>query len=357
MRAGSDGIGVEASVEKCSRREYTLRRWERPCRSPSGRENAATSMLNYTLRRLGLSIVIVAVAMSILFLMIHLVPGDPVSIALGPRATPEMREAYRVRMGLDQPIHVQYVVFFSNAIRGDLGEDVFSQRAVTRIISEQLPHTVALVTAAIAWSALLGTVLGCFSAVHRNSFFDKFTGVVTVGAIAVPSFVVSLYSLLIFAVMLRVLPAIGAGEPGDLLDQAEHLILPSFALGLGWVGYIARLVRASMLEVMGENYIRSARSYGLLERTVTYSYALKVAILPTVTLLGVGIGNLLSGALFAEIVFARPGIGKLIYDMVITRNYPVVQGAVLVTTGLFVLCAMIADLVNATLDPRVRSSL
>ena len=177
------------------------------------------------------------------------------------------------------------------------------------------------------------------------------------GAIAVPSFVVSLYSLLIFAVMLKVLPAIGAGEPGDLLDQAEHLILPSFALGLGWVGYIARLVRASMLEVMGENYIRSARSYGLLERTVIYSYALKVAILPTVTLLGVGIGNLLSGALFAEIVFARPGIGKLIYDMVITRNYPVVQGAVLVTTALFVLCAMIADLVNASLDPRVRASL
>ncbi len=314
-------------------------------------------MLNYTLRRLGLSIVIVSVAMSILFLMIHLVPGDPVTIALGPRATPEMREAYRARMGLDQPIHIQYVVFFANALRGDLGQDVFSQRAVTRIISEQLPHTAALVAAAIGWSALLGIVLGCFSAVHRNSFFDKFTGVITVGAIAVPSFVVSLYSLLIFAVMLKVLPAIGAGEPGDLVDQAQHLILPSFALGLGWVGYIARLVRASMLEVMGENYIRSARSYGLLERTVIYSYALKVAILPTVTLLGVGIGNLLSGALFAEIVFARPGIGKLIYDMVITRNYPVVQGAVLVTTALFVLCAMIADLVNASLDPRVRASL
>ena len=139
-------------------------------------------MLNYTLRRFG------AVgrdrrgrAMSILFLMIHLVPGDPVTIALGPRATPEMREAYRARMGLDKPIHVQYVVFFANALRGDLGEDVFSQRAVTRIISEQLPHTAALVSAAIGWSALLGIVLGCFSAVHRNSFFDKFTGVITVG--------------------------------------------------------------------------------------------------------------------------------------------------------------------------------
>ena len=314
-------------------------------------------MWNYALRRLALAVVITAVAMSILFLMIHLVPGDPVTIALGPRATDEMRASYRARMGLDKPIHLQYVVFFANVARGDLGEDVFSHREVTQIISEQLPHTVVLVAVAIGWSAVLGIILGCFSAVHRNSFFDKFTGVITVGAIAVPSFVVSLYSLLIFAVMLKVLPAIGAGEPGDTLDQAEHLILPGFALGLGWVGYIARLVRASMLEVMSENYIRSARSYGLLERTLIYSYALKIAILPTVTLLGVGIGNLLSGALFAEIVFARPGIGKLIYDMVISRNFPVVQGAVLVTTVLFVLCAMAADLVNASLDPRVRASL
>ena len=314
-------------------------------------------MWHYTLRRLGLAVIIVAAAMSILFLMIHLVPGDPITIALGPRATPEMREAYRARMGLDKPIYVQYAIFFVNAARGDLGEDVFSRRAVTLIIAQNLPHTAVLVIAAIGWSALLGITLGCFSAVHRNSFIDKFTGVITVGAIAVPSFVVSLYSLLIFAVLLRVLPAIGAGEPGDPVDQAKHLILPSFALGLGWVGYIARLVRASMLEVMGENYIRSVRSYGLRERTIIYGYALKVAILPTVTLLGVGVGNLLSGALFAEIVFARPGIGKLIYDMVVSRNYPVVQGAVLTTTVLFVLCAMIADLINASLDPRVRASL
>ena len=314
-------------------------------------------MLIYALRRCGLAVLIVGVAMSILFLMIYLVPGDPVTIALGPRATPEMRESYRARMGLDKPIHIQYVRFVSKAVQGDLGEDVFSRRAVTQIISEQLPHTAALVVVAIGWSALLGITLGCFSAVHRNSFIDKFTGVITVGAIAVPSFVVSLYALLIFAVMLRVLPAIGAGEPGDLVDQAEHLILPGFALGLGWVGYIARLVRASMLEVMGENYIRAARAFGLLDRTIVYRYALKVAILPTVTLLGVGIGNLLSGALFAEIVFARPGIGKLIYDMVITRNYPVVQGAVLVTTALFVVSALMSDLVNASLDPRVRASL
>jgi peptide/nickel transport system permease protein len=141
------------------------------------------------------------------------------------------------------------------------------------------------------------------------------------------------------------------------MDQIHHLILPAFAVGLGWVGYLARLVRASMLEVMGENYIRAARSFGLSQRTVIYRYALKVAILPTITLIGIGFGNLLAGAVYAEIIFARPGIGKLIYDMVMSRNFPVIQGAVLITTALYVLITLFADLMVAWMDPRVRESL
>jgi peptide/nickel transport system permease protein len=311
----------------------------------------------YAVRRLGLALVIVICAMAVLFGMIHLVPGDPITIALGPRATEAMRQAYLAKMRLDQPVYVQFLAFAGGVLRGDLGADVFSNRSVTTIILEQLPYTLALAGAGLGWAVLLGIPLGCYSAVQRNSWFDKLSGVITVGAIAVPSFVVALYTLLLFAVWLRWLPAIGAGEPGDLADQLRHLILPAFAIGLGWVGYIARLVRAAMLEVMGEPFIRTARAFGLPERMITYRYALKIAILPTVTLLGVGIGNLLSGAVFAEIVFARPGIGKLIYDMALTRNYPVVQGAVLVTTILFVLCALLADLLNAWLDPRVRASL
>ncbi len=314
-------------------------------------------MTLYAVRRLGLALVIVICAMAALFGMIHLVPGDPITIALGPRATEAMRQAYLAKMRLDQPVYVQFLAFAGGVLRGDLGADVFSNRSVTTIILEQLPYTLALAGAGLGWAVLLGIPLGCYSAVQRNSWFDKLSGVITVGAIAVPSFVVALYTLLLFAVWLRWLPAIGAGEPGDLADQLRHLILPAFAIGLGWVGYIARLVRASMLEVMGEPFIRTARAFGLPERMITYRYALKIAILPTVTLLGVGIGNLLSGAVFAEIVFARPGIGKLIYDMALTRNYPVVQGAVLVTTILFVLCALLADLLNAWLDPRVRASL
>jgi peptide/nickel transport system permease protein len=311
----------------------------------------------YALRRVGLALVIVLCAMAVLFGMIHLVPGDPITIALGPRATEAMRQAYLAKMRLDQPVYLQFLAFAGGVLRGDLGADVFSNRSVATIVLEQLPHTLALAGAGLGWAVLLGIPLGCYSAIRRNSLFDKVSGVITVGAIAVPSFVVALYALLVFAVWLRWLPAIGAGEQGDLGDQLLHLILPAFAIGLGWVGYLARLVRASMLEVLGENHIRTARAFGLPEHMIVYRYALKIAILPTVTLLGVGIGNLLSGAVFAEIVFARPGIGKLIYDMAITRNYPVVQGAVLVTTALFVLSALLADLLNAWLDPRVRAGL
>jgi peptide/nickel transport system permease protein len=295
--------------------------------------------------------------MLMLLSAIHMVPGDPAGIALGPRATPEMREAFKVKMGLDQPFVIQYVRFLGNVVTGDLGSDVWSNRPVSRIIAEQLPHTLALTFLGLGWSVLIGIPMGCFSAVKRNSLLDKLTGVLSVGVIAIPSFVVGLYALLLFAVELRWLPAIGAGEPGQPWDQFRHLILPSLAVGLGWVGYLARLVRASMLEIMGENHVRMARAYGLPKRRITYIYALKLAILPTVALLGVGIGALLSGAVFAEIIFARPGIGKMVYDAVQTRNYPIVMGGVLVTTVLFALATLVADLITATLDPRVRQSL
>jgi peptide/nickel transport system permease protein len=259
-------------------------------------------------------------------------------------------------MGLDKPLIVQLGRFYTDVAHGDLGVDPFSNRRVSDIVLEQLPYTLVLVLAAIGGASLLGIPLGCFSAVRRNSLLDRLTGILSVAFIAIPSFVVALYLLLWFAVKWRWFPAIGAGASGDYADQARHLVLPAIALGLGWVGYIARLVRASMLEVMEENHIRTARAFGLPERTIIVHYALRIAILPTVTILGLGIGSMLSGALFAEIVFSRPGIGRLLYEAVISRNYPVVMGSVLVTTGFFVLCTLVSDIVNALLDPRLRES-
>ncbi len=313
-------------------------------------------MLNYAVKRLGLAVAIVSLAMFLLFCMIYLVPGDPASVALGPRATDAMKEALRIKMGLDQPIWVQFWHFFTGAWTGDLGEEVLSGRPVLDVVLEQLPFTLVLIAGGISWSVALGIPLGCWAAINRGSFADRLVGVLSVAVIAVPSFVIAIYALLIFAVTLQWLPAIGAGEPGDPGDQLVHLILPSLAVGLGWVGYIARMVRASMLEVLEASHIRTARAFGLPENMITYRYALTIAILPTITLLGVGIGQMLSSAVFAEIVFARPGVGKLVYDAILTRNFPVVTGAVLVTTVIFVLLNLVADLIVGALDPRVRSS-
>lgn len=313
-------------------------------------------MLVYFFKRLGLAAIIVSVAMFLLFCMIYLIPGDPASVALGPRATEEMRAALREAMGLNQPVPVQFWNFYSSAWMGDLGNEVLSGRPVLTVVLEQLPFTLALIAGGIIWSVALGIPLGCWAAINRGSWADRIVGILSVAVIAVPSFVIAIYALLIFAVQLRWLPAIGAGEPGDLGDQLVHLVLPSLAVGLGWVGYIARMVRASMLEVLEASHIRTARAFGLPDRMITYRYALSIAILPTVTLLGVGIGQMLSSAVFAEIVFARPGVGKLVYDAILTRNFPVVTGTVLVTTVLFVLLNLLADLIIGALDPRVRSS-
>jgi len=311
-------------------------------------------MLLYLLKRICLSVVIVVISVSMLFAMIHLAPGDPVNIILGPRATPALVEELRSQMGLDKPFILQLVTFLGKVAAGDLGKDVFSNRNVTRIVLEQLPYTIVLVLTAIGAAAFFGIPLGCFAAVYRNSLLDKIMGVLSVGVIAIPAFVVAIYALLIFAVNLQWLPAIGAGKQGDFISHLKHLILPAIAIGMGWIGYIARLVRASMLEVLGENHIRTARAFGLTEPVIILHYALRVAILPTIALLGVAIGYMLSSAVFAEIIFARPGIGKLIYDSVTTRNYPIVMGSVLATTILFVLSTTASDILSAILDPRVR---
>ena len=313
-------------------------------------------MLKFVTQRSLLALLILMLAVTLLFAMIHMMPGDPASVILGPKASPELKAELNQRMGLDQPILVQLGRFYADLARGDLGVDVFTDRAVSDIVFEQLPYTLALVLAAIGGATLLGIPLGCFSAIKRNSFLDRLTAVMSVAFIAIPSFVVALYLLLWLSVKWRWFPAMGAGASGDIADQARHLVLPATALGIGWVGYIARLVRATMLEVMEENHIRTARAFGLHERTIIVHYALRIAILPTVTILGLGIGTMLSGALFAEIVFSRPGIGKLLHEAVMTRNYPVVMGSVLVTTAFFVLSTLVSDIINAALDPRLREN-
>lgn len=311
-------------------------------------------MLAYAVKRIGLGLLILVLVMVAMYAAVFLVPGDPASVALGPRATPELKKLLIERMGLDQPVWRQIIEFFRNALTGNLGYDVWSNRPVSTLVMEALPNTLILGLASLAAALLVGVPLGCLSVMRRGTLADAVIGVLSVGVIAVPSFVVAIYSLLIFAVTLRWLPAIGAGEAGDIASQARALVMPAAAIALGWIGYIARMVRASMMEVMGEPHIRTARSFGLPEWKIVSKYALRIAIIPTISLVAVGLGSILSSAVFVEAVFARPGIGKLITDAVNTRNYPVVMGTVLIMTAIYVSITIVADLLIARLDPRVR---
>jgi peptide/nickel transport system permease protein len=314
-------------------------------------------MLAYAIRRVGLSLLILIVVMTAMYGMVFLVPGDPASLALGPRATPELKEALRERMELDQPVLTQIFLFFGNVLQGDLGTDVWSRRPVLDQILEVFPNTLILGVVALGWALVLGVLLGCAAVVWRDTVVDRLLGVLSVSVISVPSFVIAIYALIVFAVWLNWLPAIGAGEAGDLASQARALVLPAFALGLGWVGYLARMVRASMLEVMEAPHIRTARAFGMSERDIVFRHALRVAIVPTISVLAVGFGGIMSSAVFVESVFSRPGIGTLITAAVEKRNYPVVMGTVLFMTAFYLMVVTAADLLIARLDPRVRDVL
>lgn len=289
-----------------------------------------------------------------LALLVHVIPGDPATVIMGPRATPEFAERVRAEMGLDQPLPTQVGSFLLDAGRGDLGRDFVTNEPVMQILLANLPHTIILAFAALGLAAIVGIPLGVYAATRSGSVADHITSIVSVSFITMPSYVSGLFMLLVFSVLLGVFPATGAGEITNPVDYLGHLVLPAAALALVWVGYLARIVRTSMLEVTGANYIRAARALGLRERLIAYRYALKNAIVPTVALLGVSLGDLLGGAVFVEVIYSRPGLGSLIVDSVAERNYPIVRGGVLVIAVLFVAANLAADLSYRFLDPRVR---
>jgi len=284
-----------------------------------------------------------------------LIPGDPATVLLGPRATPAAVAALNAQMGLDLPLPLRLLRFLGRALQGDLGHDVTNGRAVTDMLLQALPNTALLALSAILLAVLAGLPLGAISALKPGSWRDQVVAFLSVGFVSAPSFVSSIFLLLVFALWLHWFPVLGAGDSGDPLDQLWHVVLPAVALAVTWVGYIARLLRSSLLEVLNEPYIRTMRSYGLPESTVVMKYALKPACIPTLAILGMGIGELLGGAVFAEVIFNRPGLGSLIYDSIQIRNYPVVQGGVLIIVILFVLANLVVDFAYAWIDPRVRA--
>ncbi len=311
-------------------------------------------MLVYTTKRLLMTLLVLLLVAIFLSLLVHIVPGDPASTILGPRATPALIKQMRAAMDLDKPFYVQIGRFVWNILHGSLGTDAVTGASINKLIGSALPHTIILAVTSLLLSILLGIPIGVFSATHPNSLIDRILAIISISFTTIPSYVAGLFLLLLFAVKLHSLPAMGLGRSGDLWDYVRHLILPSVALAITWIGYLGRLVRTSLLEVLNETYVRASRAAGLSERLVRYKYALKNALIPTVAVLGVGLGSLMGGAVFIEIIFTRPGMGLLIYNAIQVRNYPLVRAGVLVVAVLFVLANFIADLVYTYLDPRIQ---
>ncbi len=311
-------------------------------------------MAGYLLKRLTMTLVVVVVVMVFLSVLVHLVPGEPASIILGPRASESLIAVVREEMKLDEPIHVQVWDFVTGALQGDLGRDFLSRAPVSELILDVLPHTIVLAVTAMAVAALVGIPLGVYAATRPNTIIDRVTAVISVSFITMPYYIAGLFLLLLFSLHWNLFPAVGAGSFSDPVDYLHHLVLPAAALALTWVGYIARLVRTSMLEVMGANYIRTARAFGLRERVVFYKYALKNAIIPTVAVVSVGLGELMGGAVFVEVIFTRPGLGSLAVEAIVARNFPVLQGTVLVIALVYIFANLVADLSYRLLDPRIR---
>jgi peptide/nickel transport system permease protein len=311
-------------------------------------------MLAYIVKRLLMTLLVLLLVVVFLTLLVHIVPGDPVTLILGPRATPSLIQQMRSAMDLDKPVYVQIGHFLWNILHGSLGIDAVTGVPIAKLVGASLPHTIILAVSSLLLAILLGVPIGVYSATHSNTLPDRILSIVSISATTIPAYVAGLLLLLIFAVKLHALPAMGLGNAGDPLDYLRHLILPSIALAITWIGYLGRLVRTSLLEVFNETYIRASRAAGISERLIRYRYALKNALIPTVAILGVGLGSLMGGAVFIEIIFTRPGMGLLIYNAIEVRNYPLVRAGVFVVAVLFVLANFIADLVYTYLDPRIQ---
>lgn len=294
--------------------------------------------------------------MLLLFGLTLAIPGDPATAMLGPRATPEAIAEITAQMGLDQPVPVRLWRFFALLLGGDFGTDLVSGRPIGTMIAEVLPFTLSLAGASIALALALGIPAGLYAAARPGSAADRLLALGSVAFVAVPNFVIAIGLLLLFSLVLHWLPVEGAGDPGDPGDQLRHLVLPALAIGIGWIGYVARLIRASLIDVLSQPYICTARAFGIGETRILCRLALRNAAIPTLAALGVGFGRLLGGAVFAEIIFARPGLGSLIFNAIEARNYPVVQAGVFVTVLLFVATNLVVDALFLWLDPRLRAA-
>jgi peptide/nickel transport system permease protein len=312
-------------------------------------------MGHYILRRFAGMLVVMFIVASIVFVISHVIPGDPASVMLGPSATADDVAALRARLGLDAPLPVQYLDFMRSVAVLRLGDSIFLNRSVMQALIERAPLTIELTLMAAGLATLLGVPIGVLSAVRRGSTLDQVVTAFSMTAASLPSFWIGLTLIEYFAVQWHLLPVAGYGPPeAGFLERLRYLMLPAIAVGVPNSALIIRFTRTSMLDVLHEDYVRTARAKGLGPGTVIIKHAFRNARTSVLTVIGLTVAGLIGGAIVTETVFALPGVGNLVVSAVLRRDYPVIQGALLVISGLYVLVNLGVDLLYAVLDPRVR---
>jgi glutathione transport system permease protein len=283
----------------------------------------------------------------VVFLFVHALPGDPARLAAGPEADQTTVEMVRKELGLDLPLPQQFVRYFTNLIHGDLGHSLRTKRPVANEIGDRLMPTLLLTLTSMVWSVIFGLVIGVVSAVWRNRLPDRVGMTVAVSGISFPAFALGMVLMQVFSVQLGWFPTVGAGT-------WKHYVLPSITLGAGVAAVMARFTRAAFIEVMQEDYVRTARAKGLSERIVVIKHTFRNALIPVVTMMGLQFGFLLGGSIVVETVFAWPGVGMLLVDAVIMRDYPVIQGLILLFSFEFILINLIVDVLYGMINPTIR---
>ena len=313
-------------------------------------------MAGYILRRFIGSVLVMWAVATLVFFMLRLVPGDPIAAMLADAGGPEEMEALRRRLGLDRSLIVQYGIWFWNMLQGDLGNSIYGSRIpVTQIIVEAIPRTLSLSLLAFVIAMAIALPAGILSATRRNTATDTTVSLFAFLGLSMPDFWLAIILIIIFAANLQWLPAIGYTPMDEGLWQwFRHLILPAIAIGTAFSAIIARMIRSSLLEVLNSDYMRTARSKGLTPRMLMFGHALPNAMIPVITVLGIAFALLISGAVVVENVFAIKGLGRVLIEGILNRDYPVVQGAVLVVSAIFVFSNLLVDLLYGVIDPRIR---
>jgi len=307
-------------------------------------------VLSYSIRRIVLLVPVLFGLSVLVFLLLHLAPGDPVIAQIGLHPTAETVERLRRELGLDDPLPVQYLVWLNRMLHGDFGNSLYAHAPVLDLILQRLPITLALTFSSITLAVLVGLPLGVVSATHRDSAIDNVGRILAIVGVSVPVFWLGFLLILAFAVEIRIFP------PGGSVNQYGPiaLVLPTIVLATSFVGVVVRFARASMLKVLGQDYVRTARAKGLAPRAIEYRHARRNALIPLVTVVGLQVGVLVSGAVLTETVFSLPGLGLLMTNAVAARDYPLILGSVLVVAVLVVVANLAVDLLYGALDPRIR---